>query len=81
MAEVDSSSVVSSLYSQFPILGDAKFIFLDIKALLSKAGSYKCLSIAKSRNVLAHNLASLAFSSERERESFWLDCSPSCCFV
>ncbi|KAK3229804.1 hypothetical protein Dsin_001685 [Dipteronia sinensis] len=76
VAEVVSSKVISSLYSSFSILGDASFIINDVKDLLSKVGSYKCQSVSKFGNVLAQNLASLAFSA---RERFRLDPSLSCC--
>ena len=77
MAEVTSPSVISYLYSQVPISGDAKFILLDIQGFVPEVGSCKCQSISKSGNVLALRLASVAFSSARE--CLWLDCSPSIC--
>ncbi|KAK3225933.1 hypothetical protein Dsin_005795 [Dipteronia sinensis] len=73
--EVSSAEVISSLYSHISSLRDVKFIVLDIQALLSEVGFCKCHFVPKLGNVLAQNLASIAFSSAREH--LWPDLSLS----
>ncbi|KAK3218951.1 hypothetical protein Dsin_012921 [Dipteronia sinensis] len=78
IVEFSSSFVIASLSSHLPLLGDAIFIVNDIKALFMEVGFWKCQATPKSGNYLAHNLASMVFSSVRER--LWLDLSLSFVF-
>ncbi|KAL5830517.1 hypothetical protein ACOSQ3_019985 [Xanthoceras sorbifolium] len=68
--EVEASSVVARLQSSSSsCLADP--IVCNIKALFKDVEVSNCLSIPRSRNVVAHSLTSLAFSSKEERT--WFD--------
>ena len=74
IVESFSSSFSSSLVSPGSRLGDSHVIVNDIHTLFSNAGICKCQATSKKGNSLAHNLASIAFSSIKER--LWLDPCP-----
>ncbi|TXG53056.1 hypothetical protein EZV62_022225 [Acer yangbiense] len=75
IAEVESPTVASSLFSSITPYGEASVIFKDINFLSIEVGICKGQTISRSGNTLAFNLASLASSSCRY--SLWLDFSPS----
>ena len=58
--------------------GDACNVIFEIKALFLEVGVISCHAIPRSGNSMAHNLASLAFSSAKE--SIWMNISPSVSF-
>ncbi|KAL5848379.1 hypothetical protein ACOSQ4_006392 [Xanthoceras sorbifolium] len=64
--EVDASNVAAAVQNRHPSLGVAGSVLDDMLALCSNVQVYKCLAIPRSGNVLAHNLASEAFSSNKE---------------
>ncbi|KAK0578711.1 hypothetical protein LWI29_014941 [Acer saccharum] len=78
LAEVDASTVAYALNSPSFDLCDASYVINDIRTLLKEVSVPKCLAIPRSGNSLAHNLASLAVSSSKEKS--WLNVSPSCIF-
>ncbi|KAL5761181.1 hypothetical protein ACOSQ2_020019 [Xanthoceras sorbifolium] len=69
--EVEASSVIARLQSSSSSCCLADPIVSNIKALFKDVEVYNCLFIPRSRNVVAHSLTSLAFSSKEERT--WLD--------
>ncbi|KAL5748495.1 hypothetical protein ACOSP7_025537 [Xanthoceras sorbifolium] len=64
--EVDVSNVASAVQLSLPSLGVAGLVLNDILSLVSEVQVCKCLAISRSGNSLAHDLASAAFSSNRE---------------
>ena len=74
IAENSFSSFSFSVASPGSYLWDTHLIVNDIQALSSDVGCCKCQATSKKGNLLAFNLASIVFSSVRER--LWLDPSP-----
>ncbi|KAK3218284.1 hypothetical protein Dsin_012254 [Dipteronia sinensis] len=66
LIEFSSSNVAAALNCHLPLLGDVCCVVNDIKVSFLEVGNCKCQASPKSRNSLAQNLASLAFSSVRE---------------
>ncbi|KAL5764109.1 hypothetical protein ACOSP7_016457 [Xanthoceras sorbifolium] len=60
--ELDAVNVVARVFSSFPC-SFVDPIIKDVKALFRDVGVSNCHSIPRSRNGMAHSLASLAFSS------------------
>ncbi|KAK1577839.1 hypothetical protein Q3G72_025321 [Acer saccharum] len=60
------------------IVDDSSFIDFLLKqgALFTEVGVVNCLTIPRSRNLVAHTLASEAFTSGNE--VVWLGVSPAC---
>ncbi|KAL5744797.1 hypothetical protein ACOSQ2_027913 [Xanthoceras sorbifolium] len=78
LIETDASNVAAGVLSKSVCLGPAGAIVNDIKALCKIVGVSSCQAISRSRNGLAHMLASFALSSMEDH--VWLDVRPSCLF-
>ncbi|KAL5819206.1 hypothetical protein ACOSQ4_023048 [Xanthoceras sorbifolium] len=78
LIEVDACNVVSSVLGSDSCCGENGLIVLDIKALLKVVRFVKCQAISRKSNGVAHNLASLALSSLKER--YWHNVCLSCIF-
>ncbi|KAK4836139.1 hypothetical protein QYF36_019052 [Acer negundo] len=74
--ERDAKNVVSGILSNRLLNNVASPIIEDIMALFAEVGVVNCLAIPRARNLVAHTLASVAFSSTEEVVS--LGVSPTC---
>ncbi|KAL5808022.1 hypothetical protein ACOSQ3_028713 [Xanthoceras sorbifolium] len=72
--ELDAANVVARVFNSCPF-SFMDPIVSDIKALFRAVGVSNCHAIPRSRNEMAHSLASLAFSSKEE--FFWFNPEPS----
>ncbi|KAL5790970.1 hypothetical protein ACOSQ2_005858 [Xanthoceras sorbifolium] len=72
--ELDAANVVARVSNSCPF-SFMDPIVSDIKALFRAVGVSNCHAIPRSRNGMAHSLASLAFSSKEE--FFWFNPEPS----
>ncbi|KAL5822624.1 hypothetical protein ACOSQ4_020524 [Xanthoceras sorbifolium] len=72
--ELDAANVVARVFNSCPF-SFMDPIVSDIKALFRAVGVSNCHAIPRSRNGMAHSLASLAFSSKEE--FFWFNPEPS----
>ncbi|KAL5823813.1 hypothetical protein ACOSQ4_021713 [Xanthoceras sorbifolium] len=72
--ELDAANVVARVFNSCPnsFMGP---IVSDIKALFRAMGVSNCHAITRSRNGMAHSLASLAFSSKEE--FYWFNPEPN----
>ncbi|KAL5738556.1 hypothetical protein ACOSP7_031317 [Xanthoceras sorbifolium] len=75
--ELDAVNVVARVFSSFPC-SFVDPIVNDVKALFRDMGVSNCHAIPRSRNGMAHSLASLAFSSKDE--FCWFNPEPSFLF-
>ncbi|KAL5762800.1 hypothetical protein ACOSP7_019064 [Xanthoceras sorbifolium] len=74
LVEVDAVNVVASVNSFKLSSCFAGFVIEDIQVFCRDIGVQKCFAIPRLGNSLAHNLASLAFSFERDSE--WQEICP-----
>ncbi|KAL5741912.1 hypothetical protein ACOSP7_028644 [Xanthoceras sorbifolium] len=74
--EVDARNVAFAVNDNGPYCGSAGGLVGDIKAFCKEVGVLKCQAIPRMGNSVAHTLAALAFSSEKEK--IWFDVVPSC---
>ncbi|KAL5771617.1 hypothetical protein ACOSP7_015771 [Xanthoceras sorbifolium] len=72
--ELDAANVVARVFNSCPF-SFMDPIVSDIKALFRAVGVSNCHAIPRSRNGMAHSLASLAFSSKEE--FLWFNPEPS----
>ncbi|KAK2648339.1 hypothetical protein Ddye_015828 [Dipteronia dyeriana] len=69
--ELDAANVVAAINDPKSTGSLAGFILDDVKALCEEVQVSKCQAISRSWNTLAHNLASVAVSTGRDR--MWQD--------
>ncbi|KAK1587926.1 hypothetical protein Q3G72_018337 [Acer saccharum] len=74
--EGDAKNVFSGILNNRLVNSVASPIINDIRALFSDVGVVNCLTIPRTGNLVAHTLASEAFSSGKE--VVWLGVSPAC---
>ncbi|KAL5820848.1 hypothetical protein ACOSQ3_022730 [Xanthoceras sorbifolium] len=74
--ESDAANVVAAVNDVSVSFCKASPVISDIKAFYKVVGVSSCLAIPRSRNGLAHSLASLALSSMEDQ--LWLGVRPPC---